>query len=121
MISSSGVAVSVETSPDVCHDKGCKNTFKEDLRLSTSSFKLLFLGDSFLGIPPHLSNDARRSQLRVDVEDAGEPGDLLPLVDPVPGEPRCEVVQEEGDKQHRRPDCVGLVLQFLLRNFSETG
>ena len=120
MIASSGVAAAVAScSLHVGHDEGSEHRFEVDLPLTDFSFKLPFLDDSFFRIPPQLPDDARRPQLRVDVEEAGEPGDLLPLVDPVPGEPGCEVVQQEGDEQHRRPGRVGLVLQLLLRDFSK--
>ena len=80
------------------HGEGGKGSLEEDFRLTEFLLKPPPLCNSSPWIPPHLPDDVGRPQLRVNVEQAGKPGDLLPLVDPVPGEPRCQVVQEEGDK-----------------------
>ena len=115
VMASSGVGASgVESHHHVGHDEGGEDGLQEDFRLTHFSFKDPFLGQSSLGIPPQLPDDGRCPKLRVKVEQAGEPGDLLPLVDHVPGVPRCEVVQEEGDEQHGRPRQVVIVLQLLL-------
>ena len=67
------------TDCNVGQDKGVEDSFEVDLRLTDFSFKLPFLDDSFFRIPPQLPDDVRRPQLRVDVEDAGEPGVSLNL------------------------------------------
>ena len=98
---------------NVGHDNGTEGSFLEDLCLIDFSSKLPFLDNSCFGIPPQLPDDASCRHLRINVEDTGEPGDVLPLGNPVPGEPRSKVVQEEGDEQHRCEGRVVIILHLL--------
>ena len=73
----------------------CRESLQEDLCLRNLHVQLLLLSEPSRWVPPHLSDGLDSSQLGVEVEQTGKPGDLLLLAAPGPGQPACKVGQEK--------------------------
>ena len=61
-------------------------------------------------------DDVGSFELWIKVDDAGDPSQMLPLVNPVPGCPGCKVGDQEGDENHTCPNRMPFVLKLFIRD-----
>ena len=103
-----------QPSDDVRHHKGRRYRLEKDLCLCQFSFKLSLLDKSSSWVSPDLKDDAHRSHLREDIEQAGQPGEVSLRGNLRPEEPGHHVVCQEGYRHHRRPSREPVYIQLLV-------
>merc|ERR1719458_1657671 len=102
------VVIGNQSSYYVGHDESGRHRLEKHLRLCHLSFELLLLGESSCRVPPQLKDDTGRPGLGVQVEEASQPGESLPVVNLVPEHPCHDVVCQEGHDHHARPRRMSL-------------